>query len=329
MRPLLAALILLAAPAMAQEADIGGIVDDHILPGYQELASESAALSAAARADCRPGNPALTAAYHNAFDAWIGVSHLRFGPSEEEERAFALAFWPDPRGATPGALSTLIRGADPVVEDPAEFATVSVAARGFYALEFLLFDPAFAPGEAAEYHCALTRAVSADIAANSAAILAAWQGGYGALMRAPGNDTYRSEAEVMRQLFTALLAGLEFTADARLGRPLGTFERPRPNRAEARRSHRSLRHVRLSLEATAELAAMMTGDNPEVAAAFDRAIARAEALDDPTLSGVADPQGRFRVEALQQDINDIRTLLAQTVGPALGIAAGFNSLDGD
>ncbi len=48
-----------------------------------------------------PGDPVLTEAYHAAFDAWIKTSHLRFGPSEVNDRAFALAFWPDSRGQYP------------------------------------------------------------------------------------------------------------------------------------------------------------------------------------------------------------------------------------
>ena len=62
--------------------------------------------------------------------------------------------------------------------------------------------------------------------------------------------------------------------------------------------------------------------------ALDRAVQRAEELDDPLFAGVSDPQGRLRVELLQQDVDAIRSILAEEVGPALGIAAGFNSLDG-
>ncbi|MEM6371483.1 MAG: hypothetical protein AAF727_01715 [Pseudomonadota bacterium] len=47
------------------------------------------------------------------------------------------------------------------------------------------------------------------------------------------------------------------------------------------------------------------------------------------LQGVAEPSGRLRVEVLQQSIDVIRHLLAEEVGPDLGISAGFNSLDGD
>ncbi|MEM1102031.1 MAG: di-heme oxidoredictase family protein, partial [Pseudomonadota bacterium] len=161
-----------------------------------------------AQADCGPESAELRPVYNTASDAWTRVSHLRFGPSEEEERGFALAFWPDPRGSTPKTLATLLRDADPVVDTSEEFATVSVAGRGFYAMEFLLYDAQFTGADDAAYVCALTQAVARDIAASSAAIEAEWAGGYAALMTAPGNDIYRTEDEALRQLFTALSTGL-------------------------------------------------------------------------------------------------------------------------
>ncbi|MEM9433056.1 MAG: imelysin family protein [Pseudomonadota bacterium] len=325
----LATLVFAASPLAAEDPDIGAIVERHVLPGYATLAAESANLADSAEADCTAGNPTLTDAYHSAFDDWISVSHLRFGPSERDDRAFALAFWPDPRGSTPKALMGLIRDEDPVVLNPSDFATVSVAARGFYALEFLLFDPQFSDAGNPPYLCNLIKAVTADIAANAEAISDGWQTEYAALMLNPGNDTYRTQTEAAQQFFTALSTGLEFTSQTRLARPMGSFDRPRPNRAEARRSERSLRHVSLSLEGTRALAMMISNGNPEVGTAFEAALQRAADLDDPVFAGVAEPRGRFRVEALQQSIDGIRDLLALEVGPDLGIAAGFNSLDGD
>ncbi|MCV6584527.1 MAG: imelysin family protein [Marinibacterium sp.] len=325
----IAALALaLLIPGIAGATDVTPLVDDHILPGYRDLAADSAALAQVAQADCQPDSPDLRAAFGAAFDDWVRVSHLLFGPSETEDRAFALAFWPDPRGSTPKALATLIRDEDPAAQDLADFAEVSIAARGFYALEFLLYDPQLAvPGP---YHCALVQVISADIAALTADILQGWEDGYADLMRGAGsNDTYRSTIEAQRQLFTALSTGLEFTAQTRLGRPLGTFDKPRPQRAEARRSARSLRHVILSLEATRDLAAGLSEHDPALDAAFATALDRARSLDDPDFAGAADPIKRFRIEVLQQDVNAIRQILAEDLGPRLGIAAGFNSLDGD
>jgi predicted lipoprotein len=304
-------------PALADGPDLDAIVDQHILPGFALLARETEALATLGCED-----PALRPAYHTAFDAWVAVSHLRFGPSEDEARAFALAYWPDPRGATPKALAALLD--DPITGDAAGFATVSIAARGFYALEFLLYDPQFARAET----CPLIRAVTRDMAATAGAIHEGWQS-YGAVLRAPGNDTYRDADEAARQLYTALTTGLAFTQDMRLGRPLGSYDRPRPKRAEAWRSGRSLAHVVLSLQATRALAALLSDHDARILARFDAALTAARALQDPVFAGVATPISRIRVEALQQDLRDIAQRLQAELGPRLGVVAGFNALDGD
>lgn len=322
-----------AAIAQDQRAILTDVTQSHILPGFAQLSETTQMLSDTAQTDCTPDSLELRAAYSEAFDDWISVSHLRFGPSEVDDRAFSLAFWPDTKGFTPKALSRLIADEDSAVQTPAEFAETSVAGRGFFALERLLFDPAFAEQGTPAYRCALIRAITVDIDVNANAINADWQG-YAQTLMQPGEDSrYRNDAEAMQELFKTLSTGLEFTADTRIGRPLGTFDRPRPNRAEARRSGRSLRHVELSLIALRDLALRLSADHPKIAddlqAEFERAIDRAQSLNDPDFSGVATPQGRIRVEALQQSISDIRATVATELGPTLGISAGFNSLDGD
>ena len=323
-------LSLLAAPVHA--VDLQQIVDTQIVPGYRDLAQASQTMAEAAKANCAPDDASLREAYAAAFDKWIMVSHLRFGPSEVDDRAFALAFWPDTRGATPKALTALIQAKDPIIKTADGLSDLSIAARGFYALEFLLYDPAFTEAPS-DYSCALIQALTIDIARTTGAILRDWTNGYATLLSTQGNDTYRTDAEAQRQLFTALTTGLEFTSGTRLGRPLGTIDKPRPARAEARRSKRSQRHVVLSLTATRDLALALAIDTPGLAGdmqrAFDRALARAETLEDPGFVNVDDPAQRFRLEALKQQIDDIRTRLIADLGPSLGVTVGFNSLDGD
>ncbi|WP_170339530.1 imelysin family protein [Ruegeria arenilitoris] len=330
---IIAVLVPLAVAAQDRATVPEDVTQNHILPRFEELSDRSAELSEVAQQDCSSDSENLRAAFHSAFDAWISASHLRFGPSEVDDRAFALAFWPDTKGFTPKALAGMISAQDSAVTDAVAFAETSIAGRGFFALELMLYDPEFSRRGDAAYHCDLIRAIASDIHRNAAAIAADWAD-YAVNLNQPGTGSvYRSEDETLQELYKALVTGLEFTADTRLGRPMGSFDRPRPNRAEARRSLRSLRHVELSLVALRDLAARLAADHPQIAAslddAFARSIARAQALDDPALAGVSEPQGRLRIEALQQSINDIRGLAAAQLGPTLGISAGFNSLDGD
>ncbi|WP_281968808.1 imelysin family protein [Roseovarius nanhaiticus] len=332
----LALALCAPAAASAQARSIAEeVVDAHILPRFAALAETSAELRAAASKTCDREDAALRAAYAAAFDAWVAASHLRFGPTEMEDRAFALAFWPDTRGITPRTLRGLIADADPVVEAADEYAEVSIAARGFYALEMMLFDPEIAALGDAQYRCALMQVIAADTAKLAADILADWQGGYADALRNSGAEgsPYRSDAEALQELFKALTYGLEFTSDTRLGRPLGTFDAPHPKRAEAWRAGRSLRHVRLSLASLEDLARRLAGDDEDLQArltsGFEAAREDAGALQDPVFAGVSEPAARLRVEVLRQKIDRVRETVQSELGPELGVAAGFNALDGD
>ncbi len=329
-------VLFLPAAAHAQSATdvVAQTVRDHILPGYTALAGTGDALADAAEENCAPTDPGLRKAYHDAFDAWISVSHLRFGPSEAGDRVFALAFWPDTRGLTPRSLQGLIVNADPVAGSAEAYADVSIAARGYYALEFMLYDAEMQATGDADFRCTLVQVMAADIAALSGDILADWQDGYDEAMQNPGaTSPYRTPEEAVQELFKALTYGLQFTADTRLGRPLGTFDAPHPKRAEAWRSGRPLRNVVLSLEALADLAGILAQGDAALAQnlhdAFQAALAQAAALDDPLFAGVADPRARLRVESLQQSIGQIREVVQDDLGPRLGVASGFNAMDGD
>lgn len=321
LRPL-ALSLLLATPALA---DFPATVTDHILPGYAALAQTTQALSDAAAQSCKPED--IRPAYQTAFDAWMSVQHLRFGPIEQGGLGLSIAYWPDPKGSGTRAQMALLKG-DPAQLEPAAFAQQSVAARGFFALERLLYPSADLPADP----CALIRATSLDLAATAKKIDAAWVDSYAQTVITAGeagNTTYLTRPEVRQALFTQLVTSLEFTDDFRLGRPLGSFTTPRPERAEALASGRPLRNILLSLQAQRAMVATLTPDAPLTFAAFDRAIGLAEHLDDPLLAGVAEPSSRLKVEILQQAIEALRDVVLSELGPELDVGIGFNAADGD
>jgi predicted lipoprotein len=67
----------------------------HILPGYANLAKATSDLADTATRTCDIAK--LRTAFNTAFDAWMGVQHLRFGPSEVGGRGLSIAFWPNPK----------------------------------------------------------------------------------------------------------------------------------------------------------------------------------------------------------------------------------------
>ena len=324
-----AALTLVLCLAQPAFSGVEEALDDHILPSFQAFAEDSEELARAAAADC--GSEAMAPAFHAAFDSWMQVADLRLGPSETG--ALSVAFWPDTRGFTQRALSRLIADEDPVVFDAEAFEEVSIAARGFLALEMLQFDPAFSEYDDGSYSCALVQAISRDLARQADTLARAWRNDFAVTLRTAGeagNAIYLDESEAMRALYTQLLAGLEFSADQRLGRPLGTFEQPRPTRAEAWRSDRSLRNVLLSVEAATALAHTLSdGDLPETDAAVARVRDVAGRVTDPGFQDISEPPARLRVEVVQQAVKQMRAALEIEMGTAMGIAPGFNSQDGD
>ncbi len=124
--------------------------------------------------------------------------------------------------------------------------------------------------------CAATRAIAADLARMAAET--AGRTGRAASprrlrQRAAGQHHLPKSGRGKAGAVYPVIAGLEFMADDRLGRPLGTFDRPRPERAEARASAGPSGNVRLSLAALERLAVALVPASPQTQAAFDRASA--------------------------------------------------------
>lgn len=319
------ALILGLALASPAAADVAEAVDV-IGAAYDEVAARTAALAEAAARDCAP--EPLRPLAGAAWDAWARIDFLRIGPVEQDGRALAMAFWPDPKSSGLRAQQAALDAGAAIAADPDRFATASVAMRGFAGLERLIHESPLT-GTKADL-CRLTRATAADLARMGAGIAADWPA-HAALLTAPGggNATYLTPAESRQALYTQVVTGLSAIEGNRLGRPLGTFDKPRPERAEAIASGRSLRNVVQSLTGLRDVALALHAEAPQTRAAFDRALNRAEGLDDPVFAGVADPQRRLKIEILQQAVEAARIAVETEIGPALGVSAGFNSRDGD
>jgi uncharacterized protein len=315
-------LLLTVLLGTSAAADTAAVVQDHIRPGY--AAFDDAAARLAAVDSCQPED--LRPAFQVAYDAWLKVEHLHFGPAEEDGRSLSVLFWPDPKGLGAKAQAALLQG-DPAALTVDAMAQQSVAARGLSGLERLLYPAKPLPGDP----CALIEATANDLARTAAILAEAW-GPFGELLLTAGqagNDRYLKPEEATQALFTQLVTGLDFITDRRIGRPLGTFDKPRPDLAEGRASGRSLANITQSLLALRDLSQQLSPESAKTLAAFDRAIALAKAVQDPTFDSLADPQVWLKLEILQQAVSATRDAAVAELGPALGVELGFNAQDGD
>ncbi|MFZ1468148.1 MAG: imelysin family protein [Paracoccaceae bacterium] len=314
-------LTLVAAPAWA---DYPETIREYIQPGYAAFAAATADLSAKAAADCTAQS--LRPAYQAAFDAWMAVAHLHLGPVADHGRSLAIAYWPDPKGLGIKLQMDLLTG-DPAALAPEAMARQSIAARGLFGLERLLYPATDLPADA----CPLIRATAADLARMAAEVNSEWDSYAQSMLTAgeAGNAAFLSGKEVRQALFTQLETGLEFLSDQRLGRPLGQPTQPHPDRAEARAADRPLRNVVLQLQAMRRMVQTLTPDVPRTIAAFDHAIGLAEKLGDPTFAGIDPPSGRLKLEILQQSVQRLREVMLEELAPELDVGIGFNAGDGD
>ncbi len=339
---LLAALLLLAAPALAEpdhRAAAQRALDEVIRPSTAGFAEAAERLAEAAPAHCADVDRAgLDAAFQTAWDAWMGLQHLRFGPIEEADRGLQVAFWPDSRGTVGRTVARLMATESAPVDDPAAFAKLSVGGRGFPALERLLFDDQGPRALTVPYHCAYVAATAGDILRLATEIDTAWAGPWRSLWLSAGdaqNTVFLAPEETSQRLFAVTLGALEQTSRNRLGKPLGSLTQPRPRLAEAWRSGRSLRQIALVLDATeatviAAFAPALSGEEmADIAAAYARARRDLGRVVELGGLGEALAANRIRVEVLQQSVDRVAQTITAAVGPALGIATGFNSADGD
>jgi predicted lipoprotein len=370
MRALIAPFLLIAAavaatPARAAEdADYAklnhAIVNQHIIPRYQQFMTATEKLGAAADKTCA-ASPAtnldgLKSAFVNAMHAWEGIQHVGFGPVEFFSRGSRIYFWPDPRSTVSRQLDELLNKRDTAALAADSFSKGSVAVQGFPALEILLYGDGAAAklaasGEDAVYRCTLIKTIAHNLQTMGSEIYGEWTGGdepYGPLLDKPGPEDLRFHhpSEVTVELFKSLYSVVEIISDHKLARPLGaSVQAARPRLAEAWRSKQSLANIRTNLAAAK---AMYDGENGssgisafvrEVAGdtaldalmkrAFTQTLATATDIPIPLEDSVGKAASRPQFDKLAREARALKTLLVQRLAPALNIPVGFNQLDGD
>lgn len=351
-------------------ADLGwwainrAIVEGHIVPRYRLLAQSTAALDAQLQRLCSgPTEVVLDlvrSRFVSALEAWSGVSHIRFGPMETDQRWYRMQFWPDKRGTGPRQLRQLLADQDTSILGTQGLAPQSVAVQGLSALEMLLF-PAdevtvtdFGTADAPSYRCLLAAAIGRNLAEMAAAVQSEWTQGerpYRDLLLDPQRAGGPSEnpvgpqltdsRAVSTELLRSLNAAAQVIVELKLSEPLGPNpEAAHPHKAESWRSRRSLANICTNLRALEHLYAtgfaLLLSESQD-SAQIDRDLTRdlteavSTCLQMPptTLDAPPNPEQRATLEGLRTLAASIRTRTGAPLADALQLNLGFNSLDGD
>lgn len=339
---LLGAVLATQALAADHVAIAKKIASEVAIPRYQALALVAGVEADAWNDFCllptRDGLETVRQAYHATADAWSTVEIIHYGTVSEDFRAERLSYWPERKNATQRGLVQILKPGSADDLTPERLRGASAAVQGLPALERLLFaDPpvdekAFSGTPEGERRCAVGRAIAANVKALADEILEGWAnpktGVASQLFYGPMAD------EVVRRLATDLVSGFEVMRDVKLKPVLGNdIARANPKLAEGWRSGRSTRALQLNLDTARAMTEIMLADASEEGATaiynVRQSLRIAEGLPPAFGPLAADPKERQRLILLFDALGFARERLLVEVPAALGIAMGFNSLDGD
>lgn len=347
----LIAFSLVAQPGHASKATdiVSGAIDGFVRPAYHVFHETTSGLAEAANALCEtPQQETLDTArkaFGKAVDAWSRIEIVRFGPVTEQNRLERVLFWPDRKGTGLRQVQAALAARDADATDAARLAGKSVAMQGLGALEYVFFgtgSDALADGDT--YRCAYGAAITGNLETIAGELDAAWASPDGFARTwsnpSPDNPLYRDGTEAVTELMDVFVTGTELVRDVRLGGFLGkepTGDKPR--QALFWRSGKTvdalagnLAGMQALLEAS-KLADALPAESSYMgkSALFEFANAQkaAEGAEGPVADILADPEKRAKLAYFGLVTSSLSDIFGAQMSGALGLTAGFSSLDGD
>jgi len=337
---------VIAVPAQAADfaAFNANYARNVVTPAFKALAGETQKLAQAAddfaAQPSQDGFAAVRIAFESVSDTWMQAQFFRLGPLGAQQRSERFEYWPEKRPIIDKQLAALLTKADPDALAADRFAQASVAVQGLPALERLLYgDTArqvLSAGPEQKARIAVIQAIAHNLDNLAQELAAAWE-------KAESDPKLFAQEpnEATAQLYAGLMTGLQVVSDQKIAGPRGqTVDKAKPKSAEQWRAGRSLKNIKLNLQALRDattgpsgFASLLGADQAalkdEIAEAFEAALAAADAAPEPLDTAVTDREGRKKVGALLIAVNHLRDVLNQKVPPAIGISLGFNEMDGD
>lgn len=319
-----------------------------IRPGYAAAANAAAALHQSAQSLCAAPSPAALAAAQEAWraarQAWLRTESYRFGPAMER-RSASLVDWHPIDQDEIGAL--LAGGERMTGERVREY--LPATQRGLGAAEHLLFGPGRAAlaggGPGAPARCAYLTALTAVAQAETAGILADWQGdganpGYaGFYDGTAASSLLDREAEAVA--VRALVFQVRAIANMRLAPALGLDGLADAAAIPAGAADNSRADLLSQLDGIAALyggadgglglshrvRALSADTDARMLAAIDASSAAVRGLDGSLTARLETAPAT--VQAVYDRLKEMQRILNTEIVSLLGVSVGFADTDGD
>ena len=319
------------APGKAELLDV--MMADHVRPLFSRLHDRARHLGATVENACAgqadPATDEVKDAFRDLLDIWMEAEPVRFGPVMRNDRAVRIHYWPDRNSRGVRQIRKLLLTPLSELPDAEAIARGSVALQGLPMLEYLFWSASRETPEQRARVCALARAVSGHLSALSQRMEDEW-------------NAYRpaDPDRDMQSLLRGVVEELERVTELKLRRPLGTEAgKARPKRAENWRSGSTMRNVAANLHGASRLMSSLSPAyraDPENNAYADSVIEQLDFTSRFALAVEADGSEPFtsqvprgKVAFLASQVHIVRETIAAILAPALGVAMGFNSQDGD
>ncbi|SDR25133.1 imelysin family protein [Pseudovibrio sp. Tun.PSC04-5.I4] len=328
-------------------------VEGYIRPATKTLVTTLSQLEKNTGTVCTTPNAETNAAFSSAFKeavvALAGVDFLRFGPMGQANIAQRLAFLPDGRGVVRRQVTKITAKSDPTVTDPASLSIKSVALQGLTALERIAYDAdgkliLGQSGAQKTFLCEYAESITINLGGTALELEAAWAepDGFSKTLLQPTKDggVVQTHKEAAEMIFNGLTTGLIADKDQYLLAVLGkTPKKANPKKAPFARSGNAITYLSASLQGiqsaylAGNYADQLEGEESWVANSLSFEFSNAQrllaALPQPLQETGKQPDVRDKLLYLSTIIGGIKDIMAADLAGYLGLAGGFNALDGD
>lgn len=351
--PAIAAATALVSGLFVSRADAAGlsapqVVEDWLLPRYDTLLASAKAQQAAweafAKAPSADGLKELKARFAAVSDAWASVEFITFGPVMLSLRPDRFNLFPERRNAVGRSVAEIVGDATDERLKPDRFFRLSAAVQGLPALERLLYDEGAAAALLAGPEAARRQALGLAIAANLANIAGEIREGWGdrtqgllaQLLAGKSDPVFFPEPNaLLSQIVTDLAGAYQRVVDQRLLVVLGkSADEAKPLLSDRRRSGLAKETIVAIIASAGSLAdalaqGLPAADRTSLATTLQAAAKAAAGLPEDIGQAATTPQGRKTLEAAMAAFKAAQAGVAKPLASGLGVALGFNALDGD